>query len=272
MCIILEAFLTRWYSTTCLGYRYVLFHIIIFNNYALVDECYRCTIIFFKHFTNCWAFLLLQSTLWWTFCAKSLHTSLAISLLAWVFPLPFHLCVGAGWLYWPFNQSCRWELVEQVGFTAVKNQPTLALTLKIVSVPWRLCPQLKHSLAYTARELPYALPHILQRIHCHLCPSQEEPLAAWAILLFIQHVLYMLEGAKCIKSTRVTCTMHMVRGYKMIGSPFFVQWTCLCKNLQIGFQTEFFKLWPKSCMRTISLLLDLCSCSPLVRWGPARGW
>lgn len=45
---------------------------------------------------------------------------------------------------------------------------------------------------------------------------QEEALAAWAMLLFIQHALYMLLGAKCIKSMRVTCTMHMGSGYKMI--------------------------------------------------------
>lgn len=77
-------------------------------------------------------------------------------------------------------------------------------------------PQLKPSLAYILQELPHALSHILKRIHCHLCLSQEEALAAWSMLLFIKHVLYMLEGAKCIKSMRVICTMHMGSGYKMI--------------------------------------------------------
>lgn len=70
-----------------------------------------------------------------------------------------------------------------------KNQPTLALTLEIIPILWRLCPQLRHSLAYIVREQVYALSHILKGIHCHICLSQEEALAA-GLCYYLYNMFY----------------------------------------------------------------------------------
>lgn len=71
-----------------------------------------------------------------------------------------------------------------------KNQPTLVLTLKIIPVPWRLCPQLKHPLAYRVRELPHALSNILKRIHCHPCLTRGAP-GSMAYVPIYTALLYM---------------------------------------------------------------------------------
>lgn len=60
------------------------------------------------------------------------------------------------------------------------------------------------------------LSHILTRIHSHLCLSQDKSLATLAPLLFIKQILYMQEGARCSNAMRVTCTMHIGSGDKVI--------------------------------------------------------